>query len=124
MSWRRLFWMIPAIVVVTAIVAWRWLLYSESGAAWALGMATDATDGAIQAEVVEGSIAGGLTIRGFSFDNEKVRVDVADVELIANPGLFPLSVTIRSAQVRDVVVEVRSSDAETEEATDIRDVLR
>ena len=37
MSWRRLSWIVPAIAVISVIVAWRWLLYSESGARWALG---------------------------------------------------------------------------------------
>ena len=112
MTLRRLLLLVPASLIVLGACAWYWLLHTESGANWVWARASSATDGALQAQQLQGDLGSGLTIRRLAFSNDSMTLEITELRLVADLDLFPLQLQISEAVIDDTVVQVLSSVAE------------
>ena len=118
-------WIAGALVLVLVLVSgllWFWFLHTTSGARWVLGQ-TESAFG-LQARVIEGSISGGLRVDGLSFRNESIDLSVGRLTAALNIGLFPVSVDVRTAELRDVDMVFLKAESSESEAVDARNVLK
>jgi translocation and assembly module TamB len=118
-------WVVGALALAVALVSgllWFWILHTTSGARWILGQ-TESAFG-LEAQVIEGSISGGLRVDGLSFTNESVNLSVGRLTATLGIDLFPASVDVSSADLRDVDVTFIKAGSTESGAVDVRNVLQ
>ena len=91
---RRLLLIVPASLVVLAACVWYWLLHTESGLHWIWARAQSATDQALQAQLIQGDLGSGLTIRQFTFASESITLDIKELRLVADLDVLPLQLQL------------------------------
>ncbi len=91
-------------LVVLALGAGWWLLYTESGAGRVWAAVTAAVPGELEAETVEGSIAGGLRLGTLAFRNPSLEIEVGQARLALDLDLFPPALDILELSANGVTV--------------------
>lgn len=104
------------LVIVLALLAASaagiaWLLYSNAGANWLWSRALAATDGALAAESLGGSVRGGLEFRNVRYRHESVDVAARELKAHVDFRLFPFSAEVETATLADVQVVVSDRQA-------------
>ncbi len=94
-SVRRLLWILPLSLLILLVVAWFWLLHTESGARWVWSQAASATGQSLRAASVGGALSTDFVARDVVFENDAVRIDVSRATMSVNVDLFPARVTVR-----------------------------
>ena len=105
---RRYLLPLAAVVLGLGVLAWYWLLHTESGAGWVIARATAATGGALTVREHDGDFGAGLRLRDFRFRNESVDVRLARADLRLDVDLTPLSVELYDARAEGLRVERRA----------------
>jgi translocation and assembly module TamB len=109
-SWRRLgLWIgLGLLGVVVLVVGFgAWVVNTSSGTRWAFARASGVTDGALQAERIDGTLAGPLTLAGLTYRDPKSGLDLKAerIELdVALLELFGMTAHITRAQVQGIAV--------------------
>ena len=114
-------WIVGALVLVAGLL-WFWFLYTTSGARWVLGQ-TESAFG-LETRLIEGSISGGLRVEGLSFRNESIDLSVGHLTAALDIDLFPASVDVSAAELRDVDVTFMEAESTESESVDIRNMLK
>ena len=115
MRMRRFLLGVLVVLALLAGGAWYGLLHTEAGARWLWAQAGRATGGALAAQNVGGDLASGLSISQLVFTTEGVHITAAQVAADVNVDLLPLAVSIRTARVSGLTVQLRDGgDAETD----------
>ncbi len=123
---KRLLLGLPAVLVLVITASAYWLLHTASGAAWLWKQVEGIAAGAVHSSQLDGDLASGFTIRNLGYVSESVDLSVDTVTLEAGPGWWPVSIQVRSLDLRDMEIVIHSpagqTDAETMEM-DIRSAL-
>ena len=99
-----------AILAVLALLAggtWYGLLHTEAGARWLWAQAGRATGGALAAQNVDGDLASGLSLSQLAFAADGVAISATHVALDVNIDLIPLAVSVGTARVSGLTVQLR-----------------
>ena len=107
---HRLPILIPILLVAFVSCAWYWLLHTESGARWIFARAQTASNGALQAERLNGDLKSGLTIRRLTFSTDSMTLETVETRLVADLDLLPLQVQISDASIENTTIQVGASD--------------
>ena len=119
---RRLLLIAPASFVVLAACAWYWLLHTESGLHWIWARAQSATGHSLQAQLIQGDLGSGVTIRQLAYATESITLDVNELRLVADLDLLPLQLQISGVVIDDTVIHISASE-EVSPTNDIRNVI-
>ncbi len=120
---RRLIIVTALAFVLLPVVAGCFVLYTEAGARWVLGMARDATDGALDWQSLDGSIAGGLAVDGLTFTGDGVSLAVDEIAATASLSLFPPGVVLPAAEARNLGISLDTAGARDGAETDVAALL-
>lgn len=106
MSRRLLLWLVlPLLVVVLGGLTFKsWLLHSDSGARWAIGIVSSQMGDQLSLGDVSGNLDRGLLLKDLVYRQDGLDVKVARVEAKGEVSLLPLKITISSLNALDVVV--------------------
>ncbi len=106
-------WLLLAMLVllVAGGGVYYWMLHTAPGASWLWSRAAQALPGRLAATAVSGTLTGGFELRGFSYTDAAQAVQIGHVRLAVNPDLLPLSLTVESLEVDDVLVTVSEADS-------------
>jgi translocation and assembly module TamB len=85
------------------------LLHTESGARWIFARAQTASNGALQAERLNGDLKSGLTIRRLTFSTDSMTLEIVETRLVVNLDLLPLQVQISDASIENTTIQVGAS---------------
>ena len=110
MNFRRFLLVMPAVVLVTAAIAWFWLLHTESGAQWVWGKTRNEAPGVLDAQSVEGVLSSGLQLRGVVFESDTVSISAGSILVAIDMDFFPLSLEVETLRVDSVLVEFSNTD--------------
>lgn len=119
---RRLPVIIPALLLAFAVCVWYWLLHTESGARWIWARAQSATDGALQAQVLHGDLASGLTIRRLGFSTGSMTLEIVETRLVVQLDVLPLQVQISGVVIDDTTIQIGTSQ-EASQSKDLRTLI-
>ena len=111
-----------SLLTLPAVLAW-FVLYTEAGARWVLGLARDATGDALAWQRIDGSIAGGLTLGELTFVTDGVEIAVVEIAAAASPSLFPPAVAVGPVDIRDLRVSLDGGDQPPDSASDTAALL-
>ncbi|MBT8069054.1 MAG: translocation/assembly module TamB domain-containing protein [Gammaproteobacteria bacterium] len=121
-------WLLAGLVSVLLLIAAgvTWLLYTDSGASWIWQQVVENSEGAVSAVQVDGNLSSGFVARELVVLSDGMEVRVGQAGIEAGPDWWPLSVEIRSLDLRDVEIatfESASGPREDEPGMDIRSAL-
>jgi translocation and assembly module TamB len=122
MKYRTGLWLLlPTLaVLISAIVTWNWLIFSESGARWLINRLNAGIDGTVAASEINGDLASGLLLQGIKFDDGSILVEADRVELALNIDLLPPRIRLELIDIHSLTV---SKLQESNEVTDWNAVL-
>jgi len=106
---HRLLLLVPILLVALVSCAWYGLLHTESGARWIFARAQTASNGALQAERLNGDLKSGLTIRRLTFSTDSMTLEIVETRLVVNLDLLPLQVQISDASIENTTIQVGAS---------------
>jgi translocation and assembly module TamB len=122
MTVRRLLAVLPLVVLLLISGAWYWLLHTEGGARWIWTRVENATDGALSAREITGSVRTILNAREIHYAGDGVEVRISRVSLAIDIDVLPLRVTILPAQVSDLLIDL-SGERPSDEESDLRETF-
>ncbi len=101
------------------------LLYTQTGARWALEFARDMTDGALDYAALDGSIARGIVVESPSFTQTGLVITASELRFGARLSLLPMRVEIANTTASDLDVDVqRNPEAgQQDKPVEIRSIL-
>ena len=124
MNFRRFLLVMPAAVLLTAVIAWFWLLHTESGAQWVWGKARSAAPDVLDAQSVEGALSSGLQLRDVVFESDTLSITVGSILVAIDLDIFPLSLEVETLLVDSVLIELSQIGEQGDEMpTDFTDLL-
>jgi len=107
-------------VLLSAIVTWSWLIYTETGARWLINRLDAGIDGTVVASEISGDLASGLLLQGIKFEDRSTRVEADRMQLALNIDLLPPGIRLQLIDVHSLTV---SRLQESNEPTDWNAVL-
>jgi len=107
-------------VLLSAIVTWNWLIYTETGARWLINRLDAGIDGTVVASEISGDLASGLLLQGIKFEDRSTRVEADRMQLALNIDLLPPGIRLQLIDVHSLTV---SRLQESNEPTDWNAVL-
>lgn len=110
MSIARLLGAILVILLLLAGSAWYGLLHTQAGARWLWSQAESATGGALTAGDVRGDLGSGVSVSQLSYVADGVHVTAEAVSVDATLGLLPLTVSVGTAHISGLTVDLRNRD--------------
>lgn len=126
MSRRLLKWLVlPVLVVVLLGVAFKsWLLHSDSGARWAIGIVSSQMGEQLSLGDISGNLDRGLLLTDLVYRQDGLDVKVARVEAKGEVSLLPLKITVSSLNAFDVVVHsLPTKKPSPEQERSLEDIL-
>ena len=127
MSWRRTLVLLPALLLIAAVVAmfagWRWLMHTESGARWAFERGVSATGQALSATAVRGDLASGITVDRPAYRIDSVQVESDRIGVAVEILWSPFTVVVKSLDVASLDVKLGPPGGDDSESATLRGVL-
>jgi translocation and assembly module TamB len=124
MKFRRFLLVMPAVVLLTAAIAWFWLLDTESGAKWVWGKIQSAAPDVLDAQSFEGTLSSGLQLRGVVFGSDTVSITAGSIFVAIDMDIFPLSLEVEKLLVESVLIELSEiREQDDEKPTNFSDLL-
>lgn len=103
---RRIILPVLAIVVLSAITAWYWLLHTEHGARFAWQRVVSASDGALAAQTIAGDFSTGVRLTQTRFVDDTAQVTVESLLLAVDVDLLPLTVQVETLRADTVAIRL------------------
>lgn len=100
-------------LILSAAVAWHWLLHTSSGASYLWSVAQGKIDGELGAVRVDGDLSSGLTITGLQFSGDGVHASADRVAVAVDLDLIPLSLTFKRFELRHADLQLAPNEKET-----------
>lgn len=98
---------LAALLIVSICGGGLWLLYSETGASWALPRLAESQGGRIGQ--IEGSLIGRLRLTDVTFDHPKAGVSAQQIELQTHIAIYPPRLTVNRLTVSHLGIDNRST---------------
>ena len=122
MSLPRLLLALPLLIAGLVACAWFWLLHTQSGARWAWTQAVSATDHALSAGEISGSLGSGLVGTRIAYDSDSVHVSIGEATLAIDVNVMPFGITVLPARVSDLLINV-TGGGDSNEDSDLQDTF-
>ncbi|HSM29232.1 MAG TPA: hypothetical protein VK854_00905, partial [Woeseiaceae bacterium] len=106
MTIARLVGAILAVLLLLAGSAWYGLLHTQAGARWLWSQAESATGGALTAGDVRGDLGSGVSVTQLAYVAEGVRITATTATVDATLGLLPLTISVGTARVSGLTVDL------------------
>ena len=116
----------PALLLLSALSSYYWLLHTSSGASWLLNQAQQAVSGSIRSSPAEGDLASGVTIQNLEYRSDELDMNADRFYIQAGIGWWPLSIEIQSLNLAGVAIHRHDLTPDSEalsDGQDIREVL-
>jgi len=113
-----------AIAIVCGGAAWYWLLHTNSGAVWISAQVESRTDGAFNLRLLNGDLAGGLSVQGISYSADGLNVTAEKVAVTVDIDLLPFSVEVVSSRIEGARMAVSDTAETRKESIDIAESVR
>ncbi len=122
MKYRRIVIVALLLVLLPASAYW-FLLYTEAGARWLLGLARDATGDALSYESVSGSIGRGLALDAPGFTSDGLVAASDELSLEASLSLLPPAIDVATVTIDALTVDVTGTAEPSGAPVDVAGVL-
>ncbi len=114
-SWPRLALTLLLQLLLVAFLLLGWVLGTQSGLRFALGLAEDLTSGLLRVEQADGRVLGDLHLDGVAVRAPDLSLDVGSFDLRWRPlGLFTGTLRILELSARDIDIEVAPAEQEVD----------
>ena len=106
------------VIAIVLAGTWYWALHTSAGARFIFNTARDNVPGVLDAAMLEGNLADGLSLSRVSFANNGLAVTAAKLTLAIDVDLIPLGVEILAPEIRNLQVTLPVTQA-TESADEL-----
>lgn len=110
--------------LIGILIAWFWLLHTESGARWLWSKAQSSLSGHLAAQSITGDLGGGVSLRGVVLEAAGFAASVESIEVAIDLDILPLSLEVRMLRINSIHVSLSPADVEDGiESAPLADVL-
>ncbi|HNP34529.1 MAG TPA: translocation/assembly module TamB domain-containing protein [Woeseiaceae bacterium] len=122
MTWRRTLLLAGLCLTLVVGGGWWWLTRTTSGLEFLVARAEQALGEQMRVESVSGSLADGIRLLDFHFENDSVRVAVVDISAHVTVASWPFAVTVANIRADGIRIDLRAGENEAP-GTDIEILL-
>ena len=111
------------VVLATIVVAWFWLLHTESGASFAWGQVQSTMNGDLTGELTGGDFANGFEIRQLRLKTGAADLAIESSRASIDIGLFPPRIEVGNARMHGLTLREMESDSESDDSLNVESLL-
>lgn len=109
---RRLWLLLPIMLIALAAGLWYWLLHTQSGARWVWARAQLSSNGVLQGQPPQGDLGSGLLLGQVVVTTDAVVIEIRQVRFVVDLDLLPLQLHISDIVIDDSTVQLNATQQE------------
>jgi autotransporter translocation and assembly factor TamB len=94
----------PLLVLLAGMLAWGWLMQTESGSRWLFNRLAASVPGSLGAESLAGDFSSGLHLRRLLYEDDHTRVEAEELTLALSADLLPPGIRLDTADIKTLAV--------------------